>query len=98
MKTNKPKIKVKLHNASFKILEINGEIGNEITDHKVDYDAFLLVLSGNVTYTQGDIKTILSKEDLQSIPKNEIHKVEFTEDSTLLLFLRADAKLKFEHK
>jgi quercetin dioxygenase-like cupin family protein len=72
-------------NDSFKILMIGFKQGMVLKDHSTNKSAKLLVISGNVSYKEGDKITVLSSLEEIDIPVNVIHSVTAVSDSICLL-------------
>jgi len=98
MNVAKPIIKTKLQHGVFKVLEIIGKAGDEISAHKVNKDALLQLLSGSVIYVEGKNKIELCEKTIHPIPGGQVHTLRFSEEAKLHLILVTETKMSFVKK
>jgi len=79
------KTKKLLSNETGSIILISLEKGSELTAHTSPTDASILILEGDVKFKINDTDNVLSKNDLFSFKKNEIHAVEALSNAKLIL-------------
>jgi len=96
MINSKPKINLRLQNDTFKVFEVYGKSGDLLPRHQVDQDAILHVISGSIIYKENKHKIKLTNLEMHSIKQNQIHSLEFSEESRLLLFLFTNTHMKFQ--
>jgi len=95
MVVRKPKIKLQFENTELKVLEIQGHIQCVLAKHKVNTNAILQVVSGEVDYIESTRSVNLKSGDYQLISPNVVHELRFISKSHLNLILMADSKIKF---
>jgi quercetin dioxygenase-like cupin family protein len=74
-----------LFSGSFKVMGIGLMKGQKLEKHTTPTSAFLYVQSGAVVFSMGDKKESLRAGDYYAIPPKEMHEVEASEDSRLML-------------
>lgn len=74
-----------LFSGSFKVMGIGLMKGQKLEKHSTPTSAFLYVHSGAVVFSMGDKKELLRAGDYFAIPPKEMHEVDASEDSRLML-------------
>jgi|GEM_PF-626205 len=74
-----------LFSGSFKVMGIGLMKGQKLEKHTTPTSAFLYVQSGAVVFSMGGKKESLRAGDYFAIPSKEMHEVEASEDSRLML-------------
>lgn len=93
--TNTVKIQVRPSSESFKVLEINGQEGDQLKQHKVSHNALLLVQQGNIRYKEENVEQHLSAGEVKDIPAEVLHEVQCMSTATFWVILSPPAQLKF---
>jgi quercetin dioxygenase-like cupin family protein len=68
-----------------KVLAMAFKKGMRLKEHQTALPATLTVLSGAVTYYEGDVQKLLEQYDATEIPVGVVHSVECTLDALCLL-------------
>ena len=96
MKSSNLKIKSIKNKSGYKILDVCGDSGDLLDNHKTDRNAILLVRTGSVIYKEEDKIVPLSSGDVHDIPPNVLHKVVFTTNAKFFVVMENNSKLVFE--
>ena len=93
---NKVNINVLKTASEFKVLDISGNPGDSLKNHKVDNSALLLVRAGSIIYKEAERMVVLSAGEACDIPANVFHKVTCTTKAKFFVVLSNQAKMTFE--
>lgn len=85
MTSNKPVARLYYKSEASKTMFIGFNSGMTLDQHKTNVPARLMVLTGKVTYKQGDDITTLNQYETKDIPKDILHEVYADEDSLCML-------------
>jgi quercetin dioxygenase-like cupin family protein len=83
--TDKPVARIFYKSGEHKIMLMGFLKGMILEQHKTSVPARLLVMSGLVTYKQGNEPTTLQQYDFFDIPVDVLHEVHAEEDSLCML-------------
>ena len=86
-KEGKPSIRVLQKTDRSKLMAIALAKGISLSRHKAPDDARILVVKGKILFVNDSESLELSKLEVHSFPKEEVHSVEALEDSIFLLIL-----------
>lgn len=85
MSSTKPVARLYYKSESSKTMFIGFNSGMTLDQHKTNLPARLMVLTGKVTYKQGDDATILHQYESKDIPSDILHEVYADENSLCML-------------
>ena len=92
----KVKINVSTPSPEFKVLNISGNAGDVLENHKVNNNALLLVRNGKILYSEKDREQELNAGESWSIPADVFHKVTCIDESEIFVVLSTSTKMRFE--
>jgi len=93
---NKVNISVLSASPDFKVLSISGKSGDALKKHQVNYNALLLVRSGNIIYSEDTRQQRLTAGECFNIPADTVHEVTCIEESNFFVVLPNQTKMRFE--
>lgn len=95
MNTN---VKISSSNPSpeFKVLNISGNAGDVLENHKVNDSALLLVRNGKILYSEKNREQELNAGESWCIPADIFHKITCIDESEIFVVLSTSTKMKFE--
>jgi len=96
MKVKSLKVKSIKNKSGYKILDISGESGDLLNNHKTDRNAIILVRTGSIIYRDADKIVPLSSGDVYDIAPNVFHKIVFTTKAKFFVVMDNNSKLVFE--
>ena len=79
------KTKKIVSNESGNVILISIEKGSELSAHKSNTDASILILEGEVIFKINGTDNVLDANDLYTFKKDEIHAIEAVQNSKLIL-------------
>lgn len=85
MSSTKPVARLYYKSEPSKTKFIGFNNGMTLDQHKTNLPARLMVLTGKVTYKQGDDTTVLHQYEFKDIPADILHEVYADEDSLCML-------------
>ena len=92
----KVKISASSPSPEFKVLNISGNAGDVLENHKVNDGALLLVRNGKIRYSEESREQELTAGESWSIPAYVFHKVTCIEKSEIFVVLSTATKMRFE--
>lgn len=93
---NKVKITTSTPSSEFKVLNISGDAGDVLENHKVNQSALLLVRNGKILYSEQEKEHELIAGDSLNIPAEVFHKVACLEPSEIFVVLQTSTKMRFK--